>query len=160
MPHNHPITFEFVEEISSRLMLFIIPDTRRGASGRLWFWPEKRSDSTASTHPTPAHPAPFFRHLSQLDGTCGELRLRDETQAALQAPGSIKLSQYSCVAAAGPPDISGAHWEGISLCFLLIHRIEQNSRLRRPAASSRSLSSLCDTSEPAYEFSCGAPKGV
>lgn len=63
------------------------------------------------------------------------LHLRDKAQAALQASSNIKVSQYSCIAAAGPPDIPTARWEGISLCFLLIHRIKQNSQLRESTAS-------------------------
>lgn len=63
------------------------------------------------------------------------IHLRDKAQAALQASSSIKVSQYSCIAAAGPPDIPTARWEGISLCFLLIHCIEQNLQVREPAAS-------------------------
>lgn len=50
-------------------------------------------------------------------------------------PEALKFHSTAVLAAAGPPDIPTAHWEGISLCFLLIHCIEQNLKLRQPTAS-------------------------
>lgn len=50
-------------------------------------------------------------------------------------PEALKFHSTAVLAAAGPPDIPTAHWEGISLCFLLIHCIEQNLKLTQPTAS-------------------------
>lgn len=40
-------------------------------------------------------------------------------------PEALNFHSTAVSAAAGPPDMPTAHWESISLCFLLIHHAEQ-----------------------------------
>lgn len=113
------------------------------------------------------HGFSFFSFFSsQLDGTCGKQpppsTSETKPRRRCRHPEALNFHSTAVLAAAGPPDMPTAHWESISLCFLLIHRAEQKvaASLSRQLLQVGARPSLPDTTEPGPECLCTAPKGV
>lgn len=109
----------------------------------------------------------FFSFLSsQLDGTCGTqpppFTSETKPRRRCRHPEALNFHSTAVLAAAGPPDMPTAHWESISLCFLLIHCDEEKvvPSLSRQLLQVGARPSLPDTTEPGPECLCSAPKGV
>lgn len=109
----------------------------------------------------------FSFFSSHFEGTCGKQPppLTSETKPRRRCRRAEALNFHgtAVLAAAGPPDMPAAHWESISLCFLLIHRAEQKkvaASLSRQLLQVGACPSLPDTTEPGPECLCTAPKGV